>query len=887
MSGFVGLFYRFIVRDLGKDWIRTTLTIAGIALGVCVLLAISLANYTALAKFRETVDIVSGRANLEIRAASTPGIDENIIKQIDWLWSIGAKFTPIIQENVVFPDQTLIKQLEAETRTQAKNEKTPGKHHSDGLPQALRERSALVQLLGIDLLADADFKRFQSGTGSADFLSMFTPRAVLIGQRLASKHHLMQNSSFSLLLNDQLKTFTVNGVLSPEGLGGAFSGNCIIADLSTTQDALDKRGQLTQIEMIVPPADLDWVQAKLVGELPKTVVITRPSQRGEEVEKITRSFEYNLTALTLIALMVGMFLIYNTMTISVIRRRPEIGTLRTMGVSRKMILALFAGETLFFGVVGTALGILLGIGMADGALKAIAGTFQHFYFRDPIETVSFHPWTILMAFALGVSLTFAAGLAPVLEAASVQPSEAIRRASYELKVTRLSAKLMLFGLVLFLAGVVSSMQPPVYDFPIFGYVAAFSFILSFAMSMPAFLQIALPVISKILQNIVEPEGKIAARSLQGSLARTSVAAASLMVGIAMMISLAIMIGSFRQTVTAWIDETLKADLWLQSSARSLGSQNSRIPQSAVNIAKATPGIAAVDPFVDIPIALNGMATNLGAGDFHVIKNFGNLRFTSNESCAQVIGRTTGNSCVVSETFSIKRNIKQGDTIELPTPNGTLPLKVQGVYYEYSSDLGYIVMDLLLYRQFFNDQTISNCAIYLEKNADPHDVRDRLFNKLGNSPTLVVRTTGELKKEAIKIFDRTFAITYALHTIAVVISVLAVMNALFALTMESKRDFGILRYLGASDGQLRKIVIVEAGILGTTGNVCGVALGFILSFLLIFVINKQSFGWTVQFQIPYEFIIESTLLVLGTALVAALVPAKMATKTLAAGVVREE
>ncbi|HEY9756857.1 MAG TPA: FtsX-like permease family protein [Oculatellaceae cyanobacterium] len=878
MSGYIGLFYRFILRDLGKDWIRTTLTIAGIALGVCVLLAISLANYTALAKFRETVDIVSGKANLEIRAASAAGIDENIVKQLDWLWLPGAKFTPLIQENVVFPDQAVIKDLSRASK---------GEHHSDGLPQALREKSDLVQLLGIDLLADADFKRFQSDTDSNDFLSMFSPGTVLIGQRLAVKHHLKEGSKFSLLLNDKLKTFTVNGVLSAEGLGGAFSGNCIIADLSTAQDSLERFGQLTQIEVIVPPADLDWVQAKLVNELPKTFVVTRPSQRGEEVEKITRSFEYNLTALTLIALMVGMFLIYNTMTISVIRRRPEIGTLRTLGVSRKNILVLFAGETLFFGVVGTALGIALGIGMADGALRAIAGTFQHFYFRDPIETVSFHPWTILFSFTLGVIVTFAAGFAPVLEAASVAPAEAVRRASYELKITGLSSKLMLIGFALFTVGVLSAMQPPVYDFPIFGYVAAFCFILAFAMLMPTFLQIALPAVSKILQNIVEPEGKIAARSLQGSLARTSVAAASLMVGIAMMISLAIMIGSFRQTVTVWIDETLKADLWLQSSARSLGSQNSRIPQSAVDIAKSTPGVAAVDPFVDIPIELHGTPTNLGAGDFEVIRDFGHLRFTSGESCAKVIGRANGHSCVVSETFSIKRGVKQGDSIELPTPNGSLSLKIQGIYYEYSSDLGYIVIPLPLYRQFFNDQTISNCAIYLSPSANSYDVRDRLFNKLGNSPTLVVRTTGELKKEAIKIFDRTFAITYALHTIAVIISVLAVMNALFALTMESKRDFGILRYLGASDGQLRKIVIVQAGILGTTGNICGVVLGFILSFLLIFVINKQSFGWTVQFQIPFEFIFESTLLVLGTALIAALVPAKMATKTLAAGVVREE
>ena len=870
MSGYLGLFARFILRDLCKDWIRTSLTVAGIALGVCVLLAISLANYTALAKFRETVDIVSGKANLEIRGASSAGIDQSVVKQLTWLWGINGKFTPIIQENVVLP-----------------SESTVGRRGVDGLPASLREKSDLVQLLGIDLLADADFKRFQTNTDSNDFLSMFTPDAVFIGKRLASKHHIDTGSKFNLLINDKLKTFTINGVLSAEGLGGAFSGNCVVADVSTVQAALDMPGKITQIEIIVPQADVAWVQKKLQSELPKTLSITRPSQRGEEVEKITRSFEYNLTALTLIALMVGMFLIYNTMTISVIRRRPEIGTLRTLGASRAKILALFAGETLFFGVVGTALGIVLGIGLADGALKAIASTFQHFYFRDPIETVSFHPWTICVSFLLGIALTFIAGFAPVLEAASVMPSEAVRRASYELKITRLSGKLSIFGVVLFSLGALATLQQPIYSFPMFGYIAALCFILSFALLMPSLLNLALPAVAGLLTHFIEPEGKIAARSLQGALARTSVAAASLMVGIAMMISLAIMIGSFRQTVTVWIDQTLKADLWLQSSARSLGSQNARMPESAVEKARKVPGIAAVDAFVDVPIEYQGEATNLGAGDFEVIKKFGHLHFISNESCSDVISRVKDNSTIISETFAIKRKLKQGDSIELQTPSGPLPLTVQGIYYDYSSDLGYVVIPLPVYRQYFKDDTISNCAIYLQATADPYKVRDELFNALGSSSSIVVRTTGELKKEAIKIFDRTFAITYALHTIAVIISVLAVMNALFAMTMESKRDFGILRYLGASDAQLRKVVLVQAGILGVTGNVLGVVLGFILSFLLIFVINKQSFGWTVQFQIPYEFIVESTFLVLGTALVAAIVPAKMAARTLAPGVVRDE
>jgi putative ABC transport system permease protein len=881
------LFRTFILRDLAKDWIRTFLTVAGIALGVCVFLAISLANYTALAKFRETVDLVSGKANLEIRGTSALGIDQDLISSLTWLWSADGKFTPVIQENVIFVEPKP-SQLEPRAHSNLKDTSRfsqPAKNIDNS--DRLSENSDLVELLGIDLLADSDFKRVETALDSANYLSLFSPGAVLIGRRLAAKHNVQEGSVISLQINDKLKKFTVHGLLPAEGIGGVYSGNCVVCDLSTAQEALGNTGKITQIEIIVPPSAEGWVQKKLLTELPKSVTVTRPAQRGEQVEKITRSFEYNLIALTLIALMVGMFLIYNTMTISVIRRRPEIGTLRTLGVSRLAILSLFAGETLFFGIVGTTFGIIIGILLADYALKAIAGTFQHFYFSNPIESISFHPWTIIFAFFLGLSLTFLAGLSPVVEAAGIMPAEAIRRASYELKISRMSNKLLWLAILFFVVSIVFAMQSPLFDFPFFGYLAAFGFIFSFALVMPFTLTLGLPVVGKALSHIFEPEAKIAARILEGSLARTSVATASLMVGIAMMISLAIMIGSFRQTVTVWIDQTLKADLWLQSSARALGSQNARLDASVVGRASRVNGIAAIDPFVDMPIDYQGEPTNLGAGDFEVIKKFGHLHFVSNESNRDVISRVDSESAIVSETFAIKQNVKERDVIKLDTPNGLLALTVQGIYYDYASDLGYIVIPLPVYRKYFNDQTISSCAIYLNPNANPYEVRDKLYETLDASSNISIRTTGELKREAIKIFDKTFAVTYALHTIAIVISVLSVMNALFAMTMESKRDFGILRYLGASNLQIRKIVIIQAGILGLTGNIMGVLLGFVLSYLLIFVINKQSFGWTVQLQIPCEFIAQSTLLVFSTALLASLLPAKMAARTLAPSVVRDE
>jgi putative ABC transport system permease protein len=850
----LSLFRRFILRDLAKNKTRTCLTLAGIALGVSVLIAISLANYTALSKFKETVDLVSGKANLEIRSSSGPFMDQNSLSNLDWLWTIGGKYMPMIEQTVAVAD---------------KNE-------------------ALVEIIGIDMLGDPEFKSYdEESSGSGGFLDLFSDPAVLVGDRLAKDLHLSKGSHFKLLINDKSETFIVSAIMSGKGLGGVYSGNLVVGDLNVIQRALNATGKISQIEVIVPDSLLQQVQFQLTQELPSDALVNRPSQRGEQVEKMTRSFEYNLIALSFIALMVGMFLIYNTMTISVIRRRPEIGTLRALGVSRKQIMALFLIESLWFGIVGTTLGLLMGVAMSQGALKAIAGTFQHFYFQTPIESVQIAPQVLVLAFVLGVFLTMVAAVPPILEATGVVPAEATRRASYESKIDRLSPALSLCGVVFFIIAGIASGQEPVYNFPVFGYVAALGAILGAALMIPFGLKSTLPTLGLLLRKILRFEGLFAARSLNGTLGRTSVAVASLMIGIAMMVSLGIMIGSFRETVMVWIDQTLQADLWLQPSARAAGSKFGKFDQSLVQVIKDVPNVAAVDAFVDIPIEYNGEQTNLGAGDLSVTEKYGHLKFTSGEPTSVVLARMGRNSAIVSESFAIRKHVAQGDTLILRTPSGDHSAKIEGVYYNYASDLGYIVIPRQVFKDLYHETGVSNCAIYLKPGSDPYAVRAEIQHRLAKVGLFSIRTTSELRKEAIKIFDRTFAITYALHTIAIAVSMLAVMNALFALALESRREFGILRYMGASTRQIQTIVLTEAGILGLLGNVSGIILGFVLSVLLIFVINRQSFGWTVQFAVPYDFLIEASFLVLLTAILSGIIPARFAAQTVAPQVVREE
>lgn len=871
MSGFsFVLFQRFVLRDINRNWMRTVLTVLGIALGVSVFLAISIANGTALSRFRETVSQVAGKANLELIANSGPSLPESTLASLDFLPLTDVKATAIIDEHVIVENLG-----SRESRPEAAVSPT-AKENS---------KQEIVQVVGIDMLADPQFKKYESeGESSAGNGSIFDPLSVYVGGSLAERLGVKPGSTIKCIADDRIVNLSVVNVLGKSGLGGAYSGNLLVADLDCAQNLLGMQGRVSRIDMIVPPELLPALTEKLQSSFPD-IMVSSPETRSKQAEKMTRSFEYNLLALTFIALMVGMFLIYNTMTITVLRRRPEIGILRALGVPRRLILNMFFLEALALGVSGTALGVITGSVMAQGALRAVAQTFQYFYFKVPLERVDIEPSQYLLAASIGIGLTLLAAVPPLLEATAVSPAEATRRASFETRARSSKKLLFALGLVCMALCYVASLQAPVYDFPLFGYVAAFLSIVGASLLMPLTLAAVLPPLSRLLASLFGVEGKVAASSLNGTLSRTAVASASLMIGIAMMVSLAIMISSFRKTVTLWIDQSFQADLWLQSQARSSGNKSGRLSQEVLKSVCSISGVAAAEGFVDRPIIYDGMKAFLGAADFDVLAKYGNQLFLSGESNEAVCNRLVGNRAIISEPFAVRKKLKKGDSVEIPTPSGKSKFYVEDVYYDYASDLGYVLIPRSTYRTLYGDDTVSSVAIYLKQGENLDAIRNQILRVLDSKVT--VSSTQELRREAIRIFDRTFAITYALHTIAVTVAILSVMNALFALTLESKREFAILRYLGARTASLSKIVYIQAGILGVAGNTSGIALGYILSLLLIHVINKQSFGWSVQYSMPLDFIVESTILTVVTAVVSGVIPARIAAKTLAPSVIRDE
>ncbi len=858
------LWTRFILRYVRQNLFRTLLTVLGIALGVGILLAINLANHTALAQFQDSLNRVSGATTMEIH--SPLGVlDERLLEGIaPVIESLNIDtWGPVLEETVL-----------------------------------LQKTQQPATLLSVDLTQsrdnseDSDHFQWVNGQEPVDFLSLFRPEQAAVGENLAKQAHVKRGDWLRILVHDQWKRFQVAGVLSDSGLGGAYDGQLILMDVGNAQQLLELTGQLTRVDLTVADARWEKTATRLRQHLPSDVLVSRPQRRSEQVASMLRSFQYNLVALSFIALLVSMFLIYNTMSVSVVRRRPEIGILRALGLTRWQVGGLFALEALLMGLLGASLGICFGILLARGAVQAMSTTVQTLYLGQPLAHVVLDTTLIIKLWLLGVVLTVGAAIFPVLESMWVSPAEATRRGSADNHLEQWLPRLRYLGVALFGLAGWACVQPPVGDFPLFGHLASFCSVLAAACWIPScLLWLTVPLrhgFGLIFGNM----GRLAVSTLLGSLGRTSVAVASLMVAIAMTVSLAVMIGSFRYTVIGWVNQSFKADLWIEPASRTL-TRNGLMRPEVVQVIAKTPGVALVDYFYETPMEIQEKPSNLATGDFKIFKQRGNLRFVDGESMQSVMARVLSNphSALVTETFAVKQHVKKNDVISIPTPTGPLSLTIQGIYYDYASERGHLVIDRPLFEKRFRSHAISGLAVYISEGFSPSDVKKTILARLAVAHQarvlLTMRTNRELRDEVLRVFDNTFAITYALHAISIAVALLGVMNTLFTLVIEARREFGILKYIGAKAQQLKKIVLIQATLLGLLGNISGGLMGIVIAVLLIAVINKQSFGWSIQWDLPVVFLIQTALLIKLTALIAAIVPAQMASRTMAPSSLRLE
>ncbi len=831
-----------MVRPLLREPVRTSLTILAIALGVAVVLAIDLAGVAATGSFRSSMETLAGDNDLEVRASG--GVPESVVGTLATLpYSI--RVSPRIEEYAVI---------------------------------AATKKS--LPLIGLDLNAGVS----QIGSGSANVLEhLGDADSIWVGSSAGYK----VGDHVELLINDRVGNYTVRGVY-PDSNGNE---SAIVMDLAAAQQALGCHGRVDRILLKVPetPSLEDW-QQRLRGALPAGVEI-RPQGTGtNENRRMLAAFRWNLRLLSYISLVVGAFLIYNTISVSVVRRRAEIGIVRALGAGRGVILSAFVGEAASLGLAGALIGLPLGRFMADGAVRLMAVTVESLYVSSRPGTIELSVSSVFLALAIGVGVAVASAYSPAREASEVSPIEAMARGRREYNVRVHKGRDLWLALVLGLAAAAASRAPAVAGKPLLGYLAAILLVAASALAMPAFVDALTSFFSKFLGRLFGVEALLASRSLAASLRRTSVLVGALSTAIAMMTAVGIMVGSFRQSVVLWMSDQLPADLYLRPAGSPAADRHPTISLGLAEEIAKLPGVVAVERLRAYEIRYQGMPATLASADLNVldvIRWYPHSEFLSGRARQQVLPELRhSNAVAVSEPFSYKHHVKVGDFITLSLGETQASFRVADVYYDYSSERGSILMDRDTMLRYLPDPAPSNLAIYLSPDAQLAIVRAEIEKATAGHRVLMF-SNRDLRTEAVRIFDRTFAITYALEAVAVIVAVMGIAGALLALVIDRRRELGLLRFLGAAGGQVRKLILVEAGLLGLLANLAGIALGFALSLILIFVINKQSFGWTIRFHWPVEILLGALTVVYVATVLAGLYPAQVAVRLNPLEVVHEE
>jgi putative ABC transport system permease protein len=331
-------------------------------------------------------------------------------------------------------------------------------------------------------------------------------------------------------------------------------------------------------------------------------------------------------------------------------------------------------------------------------------------------------------------------------------------------------------------------------------------------------------------------------------------------------------------VNYWVSQTLQADLFVSPGVRPRPGAEHTLSPDVVSAVKAQPAVLAADAFRNMDLDYEGHLVVVGSGDFGILLRHGSLLFKDPSDGRAALQSAIGSDALVmSESFAFRYGKRRGDSITLQTPSGPRGFMVAAIYYDYTSDRGVIVMDHGTFRRHFGVLPPTGMTVYLKPGADPDRVRDDTLTSIGEGHRAFIYTNRSLRTEVMRIFDSTFAITYALEVVAVFVAMMGVAGTLLTLVLERRRDLVLLRLIGASFRQVRRVVVLEAVLIGAASQAVGVAVGFALSFVLIYVINVQSFGWTIQFHVPWLFLAQSTAVVIvGTAL-AGFFPAREAAR----------
>jgi putative ABC transport system permease protein len=810
---------------------RTLLATAAIALGVALGFAVHLINRTAIAEFTAGAAALSGTADLQIRGPRA-GFDE--------------KLYPTIARNTMFAAVSPVLEVEAK----------------------LARSDEPLTIVGIDAFRATAVTPALIGE-ARDSVDLLRPDALFVTPAAARALRVDVGDTIDVVVGVRPKRLRIAGFTHAEA-----DERFAVMDIAAAQDTFDRIGRLTRIDVrLRAGSDVEAAQRALAPLLPAGISATPPAETAGAFARLTRAYRVNLDVLALVALFTGALLVFSTQSLGVVRRRLQFALLRTLGLTRQRLIALVVAEGALLGLAGAVAGIFAGYAMATIATRWFGADLGAGFFRGDEARVVFEPIAALGFGALGVVAAVAGSLVPAREASRAAPAAALKAGDEQ------SAFGAIFtprpGLAMIAVGALLPLAPPIAGLPLAGYGAIALILVGAIMLMP---WIAVRVLA-LVPRPAPPPLALALDQIRGAPAQAAVSLAAVVAGVSLMVSMAIMVTSFRHSLDDWLSKLLPADLYVRAGF----ADSAYLSPGDQRTIAALPGIERVE-FVRVQsVLLDPSRPRVSVLAREIPANDPASRLPLVSTLASLPADRP--PAWVSESAADLYGLKLGQPLALPLAGRAVTFVVAGIWRDYARQQGAIVIERERYRAITGDGDANDAALWLARGSDGEALRRRIRQAFGDGVTIA--TPGEIRDLSLSAFDRTFAVTYALEAVAVVIGLVGLSSSFGALVLSRRREFGVLRHLGMTKRQVGTMLATEGFALGAIGLAAGLTLGFVISLILIQVVNRQSFHWGMDLHVPWLGLATLVVVLVTLATLTALVSARRAMSAEAVRAVKDD
>jgi putative ABC transport system permease protein len=842
------------LRHLRRHPAQLALALVGLTLGVGTIVSVDVATASARRAFELSLRAVNGAATQEI-VGGPQGIDER--------WYARLRSGALLPGMPVPPCAPLLSGY-----------------------ATVGDRT--LQLVGIDPFASAELEE-GAGTAAASGVAglpvaelrawFAAPGAVVMSARTAAQLHIGDGARLTLTIGGVPRGATLIARLADAGPG---LDGLLLTDIAQAQEWLGAVGRLSRIDLRAPAGSAGpaWL-ARLRGALPAGLEVHSTRAAARETLAMTGAFTTNLEALSLLALLVGTLLIYGAASFAVLQRRRIIAVLRALGATRGELLALLLAEGALLGLAGAACGVVLGAAIGRGLVGLVARTINDLYFVVAVNQVTVPAGSFLKALCAGLGTALAAALFPALEAVASAPELGLKRSVLESRAVTLAQRLAAIGALLVLAAgllvLVSGRSL------LGGFAGLFLLLAGVAAVTPAALR-ALAGAAARLAARFSPIVRLGCGDIARSLSRTGVAVAALGMALTAMIGVAVMVESFRESLREWLQQTMRADLYV-SAPGAADSLERRLDPQVLQALLAVPGVGDHSSGRRVTVASPRGPVDLDAVSL-APASYAGFVFTAGDP-ARAWPRFAAGEVLITEPLAWRLQLAPGDRLELTTATGPHAFTVAGVYREYGNDRGEVLMSLDEYRRQWHDDAVGALGIYLAAGASGDAVAARLRAAAHGRQALLIRSNAEIRALSMRIFERTFVITRVLYWLAAGVAAIGLVSALLAWELERARELALLRSLGLTPAGAAGLLVAQTLFMALAALAAAIPAGLLTALTLTEVINRRAFGWRIELHLGAPQFTNALWLALAAALAAALYPAwRSARAPLAAGL-REE